>query len=106
MITEVVEKVVFDEVNVGIYNRKHVESLVNLPERMIQNNLRVKSKFYAPPTYMELIAPNSNIGFYNIGLERGRMHGLVVPEDLKYFQKTVEIVWLYELLLCPRSSEN
>jgi len=82
----VIEKqVVSSEATVGIYNYRHGSDFVAAAEQMIENNLRVNNEFYVAPVYNEMIANGKKCGFFNIGNDQEKMHGLGTPSDLEHF---------------------
>jgi NDP-sugar pyrophosphorylase family protein len=85
-VVEVVEKeVVSNEATVGIYNFARGSDYVRAADAMIARGLRVNGEFYVAPTYNQLIAEGSSVGFENIGCVEDGMYGLGTPVDLEAF---------------------
>ena len=83
------KEVISDEATVGIYNYKRGADFVYYAKKMIERNIRVNGEFYVAPVYNEMIEAGKKIGFYNIGIDDEKMHGLGTPEDLEKFLKNV-----------------
>lgn len=84
------KEVISDEATVGIYNYKKGSDFVFYAKKMIERNIRVNGEFYVAPVYNEMIEDGKEIGFYNIGVDDEKMHGLGTPEDLKKFIACLE----------------
>lgn len=85
-VSRVAEKeVISSEATVGIYNFRCGRDFVKAADDMILKNLRVNNEFYVAPTYNQLIADGSRIGFFNVGAEAEGMYGLGTPADLDLF---------------------
>ena len=88
------KEVISDEATVGIYNYKKGSDFVFYAKKMIERDIRVNGEFYVAPVYNEMIEDGKKIGFYNIGVDDEKMHGLGIPEDLERFKAS----WLsYEI---------
>lgn len=86
LVTQLREKeVISDEATVGIYNYKKGSDFVRYARQMIRKDIRVNGEFYVAPVYNEMIQDGKKIGFYNIGMDDEKMHGLGTPEDLGKF---------------------
>lgn len=79
------KEVISDEATVGIYNYRKGSDFVRYARQMIERNIRVNGEFYVAPVYNEMIEDGKKIGFYNIGVDDEKMHGLGIPEDLERF---------------------
>jgi NDP-sugar pyrophosphorylase family protein len=87
-VLEVAEKVpISNNATVGIYYFRRGSDFVTGAEKMIEKNLKVNGEFYVCPVYNELIADGASVRIHHI--EKEKMHGLGIPEDLDTFLEKV-----------------
>jgi len=91
LVMEVKEKVAISDIaTVGIYYYSRGKDFVNSAIDMIVNNDRCNNEFYTCPTYNYAISNGLNIGHYII--DRYKMHGLGIPEDLDNYLEYLKSV--------------
>jgi dTDP-glucose pyrophosphorylase len=77
------KKVISDHATVGIYFWQHGSDYVKYAKQMISKNIRVNNEFYVCPVFNEAIEDEKKISVFDI--EKTKMWGLGVPEDLEIF---------------------